>query len=149
MEKKYIGSTGTSFQRRLQQHLSKLHCNKHHCSHLQSAWNLYGEDCFQFAIEEIVTNKTILLDREVYFINKYNATTQGYNENPIPTDSPMNQKTARQKSSITHKKQWQKLKESMTPEEYQDFLHHRYSFRYNTPPTNKGKKMSQQTIAKM
>ena len=56
--KKYIGSVQTSFNTRSSTHRSRLRSGKsrgknHHCIHLQNAWNLYGEDAFEFSIVEI------------------------------------------------------------------------------------------------
>jgi len=46
----YIGSTAVCFHRRWSKHKSKLNTNKHSCRYLQSAWNKYGADAFEFTI---------------------------------------------------------------------------------------------------
>jgi len=48
-KKNYYGST-TNFKKRVKDHKYLLHRNKHHSSHLQNAWNKYGEDAFEFVI---------------------------------------------------------------------------------------------------
>lgn len=47
--KVYIGSTVDRY-RRFVQHRYLLNANKHHCRHLQLAWNKYGADSFEFSI---------------------------------------------------------------------------------------------------
>lgn len=52
-QKFYVGST-TNKKVRFKNHLRLLRKGKHHCCHLQSAWNKYGEDCFKFEVVEII-----------------------------------------------------------------------------------------------
>jgi len=47
--KRYIGSA-VSTSHRFSQHLHRLRHNKHHSPHLQSAFNLYGEESFVFTV---------------------------------------------------------------------------------------------------
>lgn len=47
--KKYIGSSVTILHR-WSDHRSDLRRNRHHCAHLQNAWNKYGEAAFAFSI---------------------------------------------------------------------------------------------------
>src|SRR6476620_11859536 len=49
-DKRYVGSTSTSFARRWQQHLNLLLQGKHHCKHLQNSWNKYGAEAFAYEI---------------------------------------------------------------------------------------------------
>lgn len=147
--KKYIGSTAKSFISRFTQHISKLRLNKHHCSHLQFAWNKYGEDIFIFAIEEVLDNVDNILDKEAEYIERYNSYHTGYNVNPNPNTSPMFNANSREKSSITHRRQWRNLRESMTKEEYQSFIKERYASRCGVSPANKGKQASEEIKMKM
>lgn len=147
--KKYIGSTTKSFVSRFTQHVGKLRLNKHHCFHLQSAWNKYGEDIFIFAIEEVLEDTTNILDKEAEYIKKYDSYHTGYNANPNPNTSPMYNMNSREKSSKTHKQQWEDLRKSMTEEEYQAFIKKRYAFRYGVAPANKGKQASEEVRSKM
>lgn len=48
----YIGST-LNFEKRKKSHLYQLRKNKHHCCHLQSAFNIYGEAAFIFSYKEV------------------------------------------------------------------------------------------------
>jgi len=57
--KYYIGSA-YNFNRRFIRHKSELNCNKHYNEHLQRAWNLYGENSFEFSILEICEDKSKL-----------------------------------------------------------------------------------------
>ena len=68
--KVYIGSSN-NIKRRWQKHKALLRHNKHQNSHLQAAWNKYGEDNFIFSIIELCSIDS-LLDREQYFINMIN-----------------------------------------------------------------------------
>lgn len=49
--KVYIGST-EDFRSRWKRHKTGLRGNRHHCEHLQNAWNKYGADAFAFEIIE-------------------------------------------------------------------------------------------------
>jgi group I intron endonuclease len=51
----YIGSS-KHLQKRWSDHKSELRNNRHHCAHLQRAWNKYGEAAFRFCIEEYTQN---------------------------------------------------------------------------------------------
>ena len=46
----YIGSS-INVEKRLIQHRSKLNRGKHHCRHLQSAWNKHGGGAFEFILK--------------------------------------------------------------------------------------------------
>jgi group I intron endonuclease len=65
----YVGSTTLSFRVRWNQHISNLNNDKHHCSHLQNAWNKYGSDAFEWRIVEVIDNPDIVLSREQYWID--------------------------------------------------------------------------------
>ena len=57
-QKFYVGST-VNTQERFRTHRKKLRTNKHHCAHLQAAWNKYGEDCFKFEIIQVVIGQDL------------------------------------------------------------------------------------------
>jgi group I intron endonuclease len=65
--KAYIGKT-VDFKRRKREHLNELRKGVHTNSHLQSAFNKYSEECFEFTILE-ECNKELLNEKEVYWIN--------------------------------------------------------------------------------
>jgi len=75
--KSYIGSS-KHLDRRFKEHLRFLKNNKHYNNHLQRSWNKYNEDKFQFWILENC-NTDVLIERENYFIEKYNTLKEGYN----------------------------------------------------------------------
>lgn len=148
----YVGSTWKSFRERWTQHVSELNRNRHHCHHMQSAWNLYGKDVFTFEILEIVGEEEKLLDREAYYISKYDSYYSGYNENPIPSRSPMFNENSQLKSSETHKRIWVELQESMTPEEFEKYKEEyakARGFAKGSIPWNKGIKMTKEQTKNM
>lgn len=57
-DKVYIGSSKDIYKRWIQ-HKNSLSLNKHHCIHLQNAWNLYGEDKFEFKILEVCSEDSL------------------------------------------------------------------------------------------
>ncbi len=60
--RRYIGSCLTPTRRWIE-HRSRLKCQRHHCEHLQRAWNKYGAGAFEFSIlEKLPTNN--IKDRE-------------------------------------------------------------------------------------
>lgn len=80
--KAYIGSSIT-LNLRINQHKSDLKKNVHHNPHLQKAWNKYWNISFDFYIIEYCS-KEVLIEREQYWINKYNSCNKnlGYNLSP-------------------------------------------------------------------
>jgi group I intron endonuclease len=68
--KVYIGSS-VHLQRRRMQHFGSLRVNKHKNPHLQNAFNLYGEESFKFEILEFVKDKTLLLQREQFYLDQF------------------------------------------------------------------------------
>ena len=66
----YIGSA-VNFLSRWRNHQSCLRRGKHHSEPLQRAWNKYGEAAFEFAVVEIVEEKTDLVAREQCWLDRY------------------------------------------------------------------------------
>ena len=81
--KVYIGSA-YNLHLRLYNHCYLLRRNEHHNPHLQSAWNKYKEENFEFSIIEFC-DKEKILDREQIWIDHYKSYDQniGYNMCPI------------------------------------------------------------------
>lgn len=80
--KMYIGQSINIYER-WRHHKIQLRHDKHHNSHLQNAWNKYGEQNFQFVIIE-ECSESVLDVREIYYITKYNTfvhskNAKGYN----------------------------------------------------------------------
>lgn len=63
----YIGSS-INLKQRFAKHLALLRHNKHSNSHLQNAWNKYGEQSFTITIVELC-DKDILIDLEQWYID--------------------------------------------------------------------------------
>jgi len=82
---RYVGST-TEFPTRCKTHFYLLRRNKHHSSRLQKAWNLDGEKVFQYYLLEEVSDLTLLLSREKYWMDYYKSCNPefGYNISSIP-----------------------------------------------------------------
>lgn len=75
----YVGSSN-DIARRIKEHKTALKFNKHHCHHLQRAWNKYGQEIFE--IKQIATAGSLKEARELEeaflecFIDKlYNSKT--------------------------------------------------------------------------
>ena len=68
--KKYIGSS-KNIRQRLWSHRAELRHNKHENSHLQNAWNKYGEHNFDYYILE-KCEESLLLEKEQLYIDTIN-----------------------------------------------------------------------------
>jgi group I intron endonuclease len=78
--KVYVGSS-IDINKRWREHLHYLRLNTHANTHLQRAWNKYGEESFKFeVIEKCPTQK--LLNREQYWIDLLEVIKKGYNLSP-------------------------------------------------------------------
>lgn len=98
----YIGSSIHIFTR-WKKHINLLNSNKHPNGHLQTSWNKYGKENFEFTIIE-ECNKNILREKEQYYINKTNCLDKniGYNISPT-TDLSVKSKETNVKISNTLK----------------------------------------------
>lgn len=68
--KRYIGSSN-NVTRRLKEHRSALERSKHGNSHLQYAWNKYGEENFAFeSVEEVSGGQKARLDHEQIYLDE-------------------------------------------------------------------------------
>jgi len=66
--KRYIGSA-VNIRDRWAVHLSTLRQNAHHNSHLQYAFDKYGEEAFMFSVLEHIEDTSQLIAREQYYLN--------------------------------------------------------------------------------
>jgi group I intron endonuclease len=73
----YVGST-VNTQERFRTHRKKLRTGKHHCAHLQAAWNKYGEDCFKFEVVEVVVGQDLQAVEDEW-LTKYVGKPECYN----------------------------------------------------------------------
>jgi len=69
--KTYIGSAARSFRIRWNEHRSNLRCNDHCNPYLQSSWNKYGEDVFEFGILEYLDDLDEIYLAEQFWMNIY------------------------------------------------------------------------------
>lgn len=74
----YIGSS-VNIRRRRWEHWDSLKKGTYHCEALQSAWDEYGEDAFEFEIIEEVADDTILLRIEETYLMKHGGSPECYN----------------------------------------------------------------------
>jgi group I intron endonuclease len=80
-DKVYVGSA-TDIKKRWRDHKWYLNHNKHHNSHLQSSWNKYGCDAFEFSIlHECGVNELLMKETEYIQIHKSKDNSCGYNVN--------------------------------------------------------------------
>lgn len=79
-KKIYIGSS-CHINRRFYEHKYFLNKNEHTNGHLQSAWNKYGENNFEFGIIELIDPKEDLLEIEQIWMDYFNSYSDenGYN----------------------------------------------------------------------
>lgn len=96
--KRYIGSS-KNVRQRLWSHRAELRHNKHDNPHLQSAWNKYGEQFFDYFIIEECTIEALLI-REQHYIDTIHPE---YNINQETQKPPCTIET-RLKQSNTRKK---------------------------------------------
>jgi group I intron endonuclease len=66
----YVGSTN-NFRIRKAVHIRDLKDNKHHCIHLQNAWNKYGENNFKIELIQYIENESFLIPFEQVYLDFY------------------------------------------------------------------------------
>lgn len=76
-EKHYVGQA-KNIEYRWMRHRSALKCGTHHNRHLQSAYNAYGSENFEYTILE-ECQECDLDEREQYYIKLYDSYNNGYN----------------------------------------------------------------------
>jgi group I intron endonuclease len=65
----YVGSA-VDIARRWRTHRSDLRRGKHHCRHLQRAWNKHGEEQFEFAVIDLVLDMAQLISIEQRYLDQ-------------------------------------------------------------------------------
>jgi len=103
--KEYAGITN-SIARRWKEHKIELKGNRHHNAHLQSAWNLYGEQSFSFEVLGEFLALESLYKAEVEYIKIHNLTNQscGYNLDMGGAGSFLHTKDAKNRISKSQEK---------------------------------------------
>ena len=77
-DKFYVGST-INKKVRFRQHRKLLRGNRHHCKHLQAAWNKYGEAKFNFVVIEEVSSNLSLQEVEDCYLKEHVGKEYCYN----------------------------------------------------------------------
>lgn len=77
-DKFYVGST-VHKKVRFRQHRTLLRGSRHHCKHLQAAWNKYGEDKFDFRVVEEVPEAVSLQGVEDRWLKEHVGKDYCYN----------------------------------------------------------------------
>jgi len=77
-DKFYIGSTNNQYER-FRTHRNKLRNNKHHCAHLQAAWNTYGEEKFVFKVIDVLVDEQLLQAAEDKWLVEWVGKAECYN----------------------------------------------------------------------
>lgn len=77
-DKFYIGSTAHK-KVRFREHRKQLRGNRHHCKHLQAAWNKYGEEKFDFRVVEEVPQAVSLQTVEDRWLKEHFGKPYCYN----------------------------------------------------------------------
>ena len=124
----YIGST-ISFKRRFSEHKKSLSANCHPNSHLQAAWNKYGESSFEFSVVIICATEMIRFFEQILIDGlkpQYNKSLSAYSG--IPLGSKLTDLRKQEIGSVS-KKLWetdnyrnktsQAIKAAMTVDECQ------------------------------
>lgn len=65
---RYVGSA-VDIAQRWRQHTYRLRKNNHHSKHLQSAWNKYGKQAFDFLVLEVVEDVNRLIEIEQRYLD--------------------------------------------------------------------------------
>jgi group I intron endonuclease len=74
----YVGSA-VNYEKRKARHLWRLRRGDHANKHLQSAWNLYGEAAFLFAVVQVVSESDDLLAAENVWLHEHVGQDYCYN----------------------------------------------------------------------
>lgn len=84
----YIGQTKKNFGDRWDNHRSLLRNGRHSNPLLQEAWNIHGEDAFEFKIVEAVDDEATLDELEIKYIASYKECGKCYNLSRGGHESP-------------------------------------------------------------
>lgn len=83
--KVYVGSAIKGLSSRKYLHRKLLNTGLHHSKHLQRAWNMYGEDVFEWHVLEKLKSKTNIIDREQFWMDLLQAYKKEHGYNISPT----------------------------------------------------------------
>lgn len=103
--KVYVGSSYRQLNPRKAEHVCKLRKGTHANSHLQNAWNKFGEENFSFSVVETCDDDCVL-ERETDWIQLLECTNKqkGYNIDDSPQDTRKTEEHRRKISEAIQKK---------------------------------------------
>lgn len=137
-DKFYVGSTNNT-KVRFKNHRRLLRKGKHHCKHLQAAWNKYGEDCFKFEVIEVVKDDSDLWNAENAWLTQWVGRPECYNSGRS-AEAP-NRGLLKENNPLTGRTRSQEVNEQVSRS-----LKEHYAA--NEHP-RQGKKHSPETLAKI
>lgn len=76
----YIGSS-VNVKKRWRNHKYNLRKGQHHAPHLQNAWNLDGENAFEFILLEELTSSDFISEREQFWMDYHMVADPQYGYN--------------------------------------------------------------------
>lgn len=118
--KLYIGSA-LYIKKRWSTHIKRLKENIHHSLYLQSSYNKYGIDNFEFSVIELCAPE-IMIAKEQYYIDKYKTASRVYGYNVCPkAGSCLGSKHS--ESAIAKKKLKTKINSSKADKKVYVFAH--------------------------
>lgn len=139
-DKFYVGST-TNQRERFRTHRNRLRRNRHHATHLQAAWNKYGEEKFAFRVVELVPDGESLQAAEDRWLAEHVGKDYCYNKSRY-SDAPMRGVPKEQHPAFgVPKSEEQRQQISQTLKDF-------YAADYNNHP-RVGKTHSEETKAKI
>jgi group I intron endonuclease len=124
-DKFYVGST-TNKKVRFRQHRKLLRGNRHHCKHLQSAWNKYGEEKFDFVVIEEVAEALSLQSVEDTYLKEHVGKEYCYNSG-YRSDAPWRNAPAEATPNfgkVMHQDQKTKISSSLKEFYAEDYFNH-------------------------
>lgn len=113
----YIGKTSMNFGDRWDSHRSLLNSGTHSNPGLQSDWNEYGSDSFEFAVIQVVDDVATLDDLEIKYIAEYRTSGLSYN---LHDGGSVGYNLGKHLSEETKKKIGEKNREHMTGRKLSD-----------------------------
>ncbi len=133
----YVGSTNNK-KERWRTHRNKLRGNRHHCRHLQAAWNLYGEEKFLFEVVEHVALETELQAAEDVWLIAHVGKTHCYNHG-TRSGAPMRGRLGELHPSYG----------STLSEDRKDHLRNAAKQQWKTTDPRTGRKHTEEAVAKI
>ena len=124
-DKFYVGSTVCK-KVRFRQHRKLLRGNRHHCKHLQAAWNKYGEEKFSFVVVEEVPDRQLLQAIEEQYLAEHVGKPYCYNTG-YSADAPWRNAPANKTPNfgrVMQEEQKQQISASLKQFYAQDYFNH-------------------------